>query len=130
MYIVYYSVYCDYFGVLIGCCVSELHAKLCPHRNIWPEIVYCCFTRTTMFISIAVCSLKSMCIPCVVSISCCVSELNGHPCSYHNVWPEAVYCCFTRTILFTELLTYLYDLSLRLLSLHQVSLLYSFCFLR
>ena len=43
MYIVYYSVYCDHFGVLIGCCVSELHAKLCPHRKVWPEIVYCCF---------------------------------------------------------------------------------------
>ena len=39
MYIVCYSVYCDYFGVLIDCCVSELHAKLCPHRNVWPEIV-------------------------------------------------------------------------------------------
>ena len=34
-----YSVYCDYFGVLIDCCVCELHAKLCPHRNVWPEIV-------------------------------------------------------------------------------------------
>ena len=40
MYIVYYSVYCDYFGVLIGCCVSELHAKLCPQRSVWPEAVY------------------------------------------------------------------------------------------
>ena len=130
MYIVYYSVYCDYFGVLIGCCVSELHAKLCPHRNIWPEIVYCCFTRTTLFTTvfsmiIVVCSLKSMCIPCFVAI---MSELHGHPCSYRNVWPEAVYCRFTRV--FTELFTYLYDQSSRLLSLHQVSLLYSFCFLR
>ena len=51
MYIDCYSVYCDYFGVLIDCCVSELHAKLCPHRNVWPEIVYCCFTRTTLFSS-------------------------------------------------------------------------------
>ena len=34
MYIVCYSVYCDYFGALINCCVSELHAKLCPHRNV------------------------------------------------------------------------------------------------
>ena len=34
MYILCYSVYCDYFGVLIDCCVSELHAKLCPHRNV------------------------------------------------------------------------------------------------
>ena len=42
MYIVYYSVYCDYF-VLIGCCVSKL---LCPHRNVWPKIVY---TRTLLF---------------------------------------------------------------------------------
>ena len=39
MYIVCYSVYCDYFGVLIDCCVRELHAKLCPHCNVWPEIV-------------------------------------------------------------------------------------------
>ena len=31
MYIVCYSVY---FGVLIDCCVSELHAKLCPHHNV------------------------------------------------------------------------------------------------
>ena len=42
MYIVYCSVYCDHFGVLIGCCVSELHAKLCLHHNVWPEIVSCC----------------------------------------------------------------------------------------
>ena len=31
--------------VLIGCCVSELHAHLCPYRNVLPEAVYCCFTR-------------------------------------------------------------------------------------
>ena len=30
MYIVCYSVYCDYFGVLIDCCVSELHANYVP----------------------------------------------------------------------------------------------------
>ena len=33
--------------MLIGCCVSEL---LCPHRNVWPKIVYCYFTKTTLFI--------------------------------------------------------------------------------
>ena len=77
MYIVYYSVYCDHFGVLIGCCVSVLHANLCPHFNLWPEIVYCCVNRiiltqkfTTMFIIIVVCSLKSICIP---YFGCCVS---------------------------------------------------------
>ena len=45
---------------------------------------------------IEVCSLKStcMCIPSFVLIGCCVSELRGHICPYHNVWPEAVYCCF------------------------------------
>ena len=72
VYIVCDSVYCDYFGVLIDCCVSELHAKLCPH------------------------------------------------------WPEAVYCCFTRTTLFTKLFTCFYDQSYRLLLHHQVSLLYTF----
>ena len=35
--------------VLIGCCVSELCVHLCPYRNLWPEIVYGCFTRATMF---------------------------------------------------------------------------------
>ena len=53
---------------------------------------------TTMFaVIIVVCSLKSMCIPSFISIGCCVSELHGHLCPYRNVWPEAVYCCFTRT---------------------------------
>ena len=29
--------------------VSELHGHLCPHCNVWPEAVYCCFIRTTLF---------------------------------------------------------------------------------
>ena len=29
-------------------------------------------------------------------------------CVHRNVWPEAVYCCFTRTTLFTKLFTCLY----------------------
>ena len=51
---------------------------------------------------IVVCSLKSMCILNFILIGCCVSELCGHLCPYRNVWPEAVYCCFTRTTLFTK----------------------------
>ena len=35
IYSAYYSVYCDYFVMLTSCCVSDLHAKLCPHRNVW-----------------------------------------------------------------------------------------------
>ena len=69
-------------------------------------------TRTTLFTTMftVVCSLKSMCIPSFVLIGCCVSELHGHNiiCPYRNVWPEAVYCCFTRTTLFTKLFTCLY----------------------
>ena len=81
-----------------------------------------------MFIMIiVVCSLKSMCTP---YFGRCVSELHGHLGSYCNVWLEAVHCCFTRTTLFTELFTYLYDQRERLLSLHQVSLLYTFWFLK
>ena len=93
-----------------------------------PEGIYCCFTRTTMFtVVIVVCILKSMCIPSFFLIGCCVSELHAHLCPYRNVWwPEAVYCCFTRTALFTELFTYLYDQSYCFLSLHEVSLLYTF----
>ena len=78
-------------------------------------------------VNIVACALKSMCVPCFILIGYCVSELHSHIhiCPYRNVWPEAIYCCFTRTTLFTELFTCLYDQSLRLISLHQVSLLYS-----
>ena len=79
---------------------------LCPLRNVLPEAVYCCFTTTTLFtrmfsVMIVVCLLKSMCIPSVVLIGCCMS---GPLCPLRNVLPEAVYCCFTRTTLFSNLL--------------------------
>ena len=60
-----------------------------------------------MLLIIVVCLLKGMCIPSFVLIVCCVNELLGHLCPYRDVWPEAVYCCITRTTLFTELFTYL-----------------------
>ena len=56
MYVVCCSVYCDYFSVLIDCCVCELHTKLCPHHNVWPEIVeYCCFARITLLTELCLC---------------------------------------------------------------------------
>ena len=55
-----------------------------------------------------VCLLKSMCIPSFILIGCCISELHGHLGPYRNVLPEAVYCCFTRTTLFTKFLVCLY----------------------
>ena len=55
--------------------------------------------------------LFSMYVPTFIVIGYCVSELHGHICPYHTVWPEAVYCCFTRTTLFTKLFTCLYDQS-------------------
>ena len=97
--------------------------------KIQPEAVYCYFTRTTLFttmftVIIVVCSSKSMCIPSFFRLL-----WECYPCSYRNVWPEAVYCCFTRTTLFTELFTYLYNQSERLLSCRQGSLPYTFQFL-
>ena len=50
---------------------------------------------------IMVCLLKTMCIPSFILIGCCVGELHDNLCPYRNVWPEAVYHCFTRTTLFT-----------------------------
>ena len=44
----------------------------------------------------------SLWIPSFVLIGCCVRELRGHLCPYRNVWFEGVYCCFTRTVLFTD----------------------------
>ena len=67
---------------------------------------------TTMFtVIIVVCSLKSRCVPSFILIGCCVSELHGHLCAHCNVWPEVVYCYFTRTTLFIKLFTCLYDQS-------------------
>ena len=59
-------------------------------------------------IIIVVYFLKSMCISSFILIGCCVSELHGRLCPYCNVWPEAVYCCFTETTLFTKLFTCLF----------------------
>ena len=68
--------------------------------------VYCYFIRTTLFtVIIVVRSLKSMCIPSFVLIGCYVSELHAYLCPYRNVCHEAVYFCFTRTKLFTKILT-------------------------
>ena len=79
---------------------------------------------------IVVYALKSICIQSFILIGGCVSELHGHLCPHRNVLPEAVYCCFTRTALFTKLFTCFYDQNLRLLSHHQVLLLYTLWFLR
>ena len=38
--------------------------------------------------------LKCMHIPSFTSIGWCISELYAHLYPYHNVWPEAVYCCY------------------------------------
>ena len=81
--------------VLIGYCVSDLHGHICLYRNVWPEAVYCCYTRTTLFttmftVIIVVCLLKRICMSSFVLIGCCVSKLHGHLCPYCNVLPEAV----------------------------------------
>ena len=55
--------------------------------------------------------------------NCCVS---GHLCPYCNVGPKAVYCCFTRTTMFTKLYAYK---SYWFLPLHQVLFVYTFQFL-
>ena len=57
-------------------------------------------------------SLKSVRIPSFILIGCCVIELHGHLCPYCNVWPEAVYCCFTRTTLLTKILISVYHMRL------------------
>ena len=56
-----------------------------------------------MLLIIVVCLLKSRCIPSFVLIVCRVNELLGHLGPYRDVWPEAVYCCITRTTLFAYL---------------------------
>ena len=63
-----------------------------------------CLLQCLMIIVVR--SLKS--IPSFVLIGYCV---HGHMCPYSNIWPEDIYCCFTRTTLFIEMFTCLYDQS-------------------
>ena len=51
-------------------------------------------------------------------------------CTYNVIMPEAVYCCFTGTTLFTNKLTCRYCRGYRYLSVHKVSSLNSLRFLR
>ena len=90
--------------------LQELHCLL--------QCLHCCGAFIEKYVCI---------IPSFIVIGYCVSELHGRYC---NVLPEAVYCCFTRTTLFTKFFTCLYDQSLRLLSYHQALLLYTLWFLR
>ena len=110
--------------ILIGCCVSELHGHLCPYRNVLPEAVlqelHClpnCLHVCMIRVEVAITS------PSFVTLYLMVSEIA-------KSLPEAVYCCFTRTTLFTKLFICFYNQSYRLLSLHQVLLLYTLWFLR
>ena len=41
--------------VLIVCCVNELLGHLGPYRDVWPEAVYSCITRTT-YLEVAITS--------------------------------------------------------------------------
>ena len=57
-YIVYHTLYCNHvFGEehVYTTVISGLHAYICPHSNAWPEAVYCCFIRTTMFTMLFTC---------------------------------------------------------------------------
>ena len=33
---------CQVSSLLVVASVSDIHAHLCPHHNVWPEAVYCC----------------------------------------------------------------------------------------
>ena len=76
-YIVYYNVYCYYCDLFIETYVytkfrldwlfvSDLRGHLCPYRNVLPEAVCCCFTRTTLF--------TNMPIPWSLWISICTQS--------------------------------------------------------
>ena len=65
--------------VLIGYCVSDLHGHICLYRNVWPEAVYCCFTRTTLFIKLFTCFMIRVRVgimsPSFVTLHLLVSEI-------------------------------------------------------
>ena len=98
-YIVYYNVLLSFLKtmcipifVLFGCCLSELHDHLGPYRNVLPEAVYCCITRTTLFTELFTCFELEVLSRHHVSLPYTVWFQRKL-----IVWAEAVYCCVTRT---------------------------------
>ena len=53
----YYNVYCDVFIEKYVHTKFRLDWLLChgPYRNVLPEAVYCCLTRTTLFTKLFTC---------------------------------------------------------------------------
>ena len=45
--------------IVISYCLSELYGHICPHCNVLPEVVYCSFTRTTLFTELFTYFLRS-----------------------------------------------------------------------
>ena len=68
-----------YTKFCLDCCVSEWHAHLYPYDNVcmaWGCFIVVLQEPHSMFtMIIVVCSMKRMCIPCLVLIGCCVREL-------------------------------------------------------
>ena len=99
---------------------KSLHLLVSEIANVLPEAVYCGFTRTTLFTTMftvmIVVFIEKYVYTSFVLIGCCVSELHGHVCPY--LFPEAIYCCFTRTTLFSKLFTCLYDQSYHFTKFH------------
>ena len=107
----YSNVYCYYCGVFIEkyvCtqfhCVSELHGHISRYCNVLPETVYCCFTETTLFTKLCTCLYDQS-----------LRLLSHHQTLLlYTLWflrynvakciAQAVYCCLTRTTLFTTCL--------------------------
>ena len=113
---------------------SKVSAKIIAHHCLARPLLYADFSFNLHLLQYPCTTLISFCrtsldplTPTTSSATYCVSELHGHYC---NILPEALYCCYTRTTLFTTFFTCLYDRSLRLLSYHQRLLLYTLCFLR
>ena len=80
-YIVYYNVYRGHLRVFVKKHVyATVHLNwwlyqlvTCPHSNIWPEAVYCWFTRSTMFTMSFTC--KNYYFTCFVCLQLPVSEI-------------------------------------------------------
>ena len=72
----------------------------CPYRTLWPEVVYCknyiVYQIVYMLVSTEI--LVSIISPSFFTLHFLISEIA-------NVLTEGVYCCFTRTTLFTTMFT-------------------------
>ena len=80
--------------------VCAIYDHIYVSIDVLPEGICCCLQTCNSVVMFML--MNNVCVQSFNFIRASISKLWSYLCPYHNVLPEAVYCCFTRTTLFTK----------------------------